>query len=142
MKSKFPDWVPGYIGIPFVDRGRDRDGCDCWGLARLVAREQFGVDLPSYNDGYVTVADAAEIARIIHREKQPWTEIPQGQEQSGDFVLLLIARQPIHVGVVTARPWMLHIEKGCDAVHARYDDIRWRGSKPRFYRWAGSAEAS
>lgn len=41
-------WTDQYIGIPYLDLGRDRAGCDCWGLHRLVVFEQTGLLLPEY----------------------------------------------------------------------------------------------
>ena len=35
------------IGIPFVDKGRDLNGCDCWGLV-MLAFARYGVELPNY----------------------------------------------------------------------------------------------
>lgn len=35
-----------FIGIKYVAGGRDHDGCDCYGLLRLVLLEMFAVSLP------------------------------------------------------------------------------------------------
>ena len=39
-----------YLSIPYKKQGRGWDGCDCYGLARLVIKEESGVDLPSFEE--------------------------------------------------------------------------------------------
>lgn len=41
-------WVGYYLGLPYKEKGRDRQGLDDWGLYRLVIAEQFGIALPSF----------------------------------------------------------------------------------------------
>ena len=40
---ELPDWVSAYVGLPFKEGGRHRDGLDCYGLLRLVINERFAV---------------------------------------------------------------------------------------------------
>lgn len=37
-----------YIDIPFKHKGRDFKGCDCFGLVRLIFKEERGIELPDY----------------------------------------------------------------------------------------------
>lgn len=37
-----------YINIPFKHRGRDFNGCDCFGLVRLIYEQERGILLPDY----------------------------------------------------------------------------------------------
>jgi cell wall-associated NlpC family hydrolase len=38
-----------YIGIPFVDKGSSLEACDCYGLVRLVYKEELQTTIPDFN---------------------------------------------------------------------------------------------
>ena len=57
-------WVSKYIGIPFVSNGRTMEGCDCYGLVRLVLHNEYGIYLPELSDNYtdaLNILDAQQI---------------------------------------------------------------------------------
>ena len=126
-----PPWAAGYVGIPFVDLGRDRAGCDCWGLVRLVLGEQAGVQLPSLATCYGSEANAAGVGDTVKAERRSgaWDLIEPGDERPFDVVEMSGAARvpgsgwvfgPLHVGVVVTSGWLLHAERGTAAVLARY----------------------
>ena len=126
-----PSWVAGYVGIPFLDLGRDRAGCDCWGLVRLVLAEQAGLELPSLATCYGSEANAAGVDDAIETERRSgaWDRIDAGNEQPFDVVEMSGASRvpgsgwmfgPLHVGVVVTSGWLLHVERGTAAVLTRY----------------------
>ncbi len=124
------------IGIPYLDRGRTPAGADCWGLA-VLAHALVGVELPAYADYQdVTRRERHELAAIINAHRSEWTEIPAGQEQPLDLVLLRVMGCPSHVGVVAGRGRMLTTERGGFAYIARYHSPRWQGRVEGFYRHA------
>jgi cell wall-associated NlpC family hydrolase len=134
--SKPPAWVAEYIGMRFRERGRDRAGCDCWGLVRLVLAERFGVEVPSYAGDYDTVGEQHRIAALITRHQPAWLPVDPGRERPGDVVLLRLHGLPVHVGVVAARGWMLHVEPKVDSVLERFDGLEWRNRVLGVYRHA------
>lgn len=138
MRECVPGWAAGYVGLPFRVGGRHRSGVDCWGLLVVVLQERFGLDVPVF-DGidFAGDRDRRSIAQFMAEHMDNWIEVPPGQEQPGDGILLRMMGHPIHVGVVVAKGWMLHIEEGIDACLERYDGPRWHRRVMGFYRYAG-----
>ena len=122
-----PEWVADYIGIPFVAKGRDREGCDCWGLVRLVLAERFGLDLPSYAEGYDSLEDVTAIVELIGgaQEEGAWQRVAAEEARAGDLAVLRGVPTP-HIGVLVAPGIMLHALQGAQASLARLSDQAWR----------------
>jgi cell wall-associated NlpC family hydrolase len=109
-------WVEKYVGIPFLDGGRDRRGLDCWGLVRLVYETECGILLPPY--GEISAAELNEVAHKVANEsnKEPW--VPTTDHQLFDVAVMHRRTAPIHVGLVAAlNPVrLLHIERATQSV--------------------------
>jgi cell wall-associated NlpC family hydrolase len=108
----------GYVGIPFVDGGRDRTGCDCWGLVRIVFADN-GIDLPSY--GEIAASEMLAIAREIGGaiSGDPWRRVDGDPRRAMDVAVMRRAgeasRVAIHVGVMLDARRLLHIELSKDS---------------------------
>jgi len=129
------DWG-SLVGIPWRERGRERTGCDCYGLVRLAYREGRSVELPSYADGYASVADNAGIHQLIEGGKVAWDAVSLGEERAWDVVLMTLAGTD-HVGLVIGPGLMLHMPAGSTSVIEPYTGIRFRERARRggFYRF-------
>src|SRR5512134_1374594 len=65
MSTQPPSWAGAYVGIPYLDHGAARSGCDCWGLVRLIYRERTRIELPSYAGDYAGEADSEGVGRCV-----------------------------------------------------------------------------
>jgi cell wall-associated NlpC family hydrolase len=127
--------VKNYIGIPFAEHGRDRGGCDCWGLVRLVQAERFGRRLPDLSQGYASSRDAANIASLYEMERLRWEALAaEASPEAGDVIVLRIAGAVRHVGLVAAPGTMLHILKNINSCLERYDRPLWKNRIEAVYR--------
>ena len=115
------NWAAEYVGIPFREHGRDRTGCDCWGLYRLAYGERFGVWL----EEYVCPAERAVQADTIRREAEFAAVVLPGQVQPGDAVFLRALGVVSHIGMVLGGGMMLHTRRGTDAAIEPYRRGRW-----------------
>jgi cell wall-associated NlpC family hydrolase len=108
-----PAWVEAYIGIPFKDRGRTREGLDCWGLVRLVLAEQYGVDLPSYEARYETTSDRVAVAKLFFQEatSSRWRRLTLAQAEPPDALTMTVLGVS-HVGLLVAPERFLHVLPG------------------------------
>ena len=119
-------WSNQYITIPFVEHGRERKGCDCWGLARVIYKEQLGIDLPTLLD-YKDTHDSHNIADLYENEHKEWEEIPLGQEKEFDILVFKILGLPTHIGVVINKGMMIHCEYGIGTHITEYTrEFQWR----------------
>ena len=105
-------WASGYVGLPFLWNGYDRDGIGCYGIVALVLREQFGVSLPRHDD----IADLLAAGSDVNVPDVPgWEEIPLSEAQAGDILHMHGMHNgqivPMHIGLFVSPRHVLHIEK-------------------------------
>ena len=119
-----------YIGIPFAERGRDRSGCDCWGLVRLVYRERHGIELPSFVADYRSTKDDG-IGNLITTESARW--LPVSEPQAGDLAVFR-GMGRWHIAYCLSASQVLHAQRGTDSM---ISDLPLSGYRlDGYYRWA------
>lgn len=140
-----PRWVEKYLGIPFKERGLTREGCDCWGLVRLILLEQMDLHLPEHPE----ISEGATLAKlrtIVAAAASPtWHEVVRGSECVYDVVLMRghvehaehKYQRPIHIGLVVVPGTLIHVEVGSNVSITDYRrDIRTKNRVHGFYRHA------
>lgn len=125
-------WWNDYVGIPYVEKGRDKNGLDCWGLVRLVYREQYNIDIPSFAEDYESY-DEKHIQELILIGKENWTKVDT--PEIGDAILLRINGLYMHVGVVISENQFIHVREGQDTVIERFDTGTWKHRVEGFYKY-------
>lgn len=120
-------WCNKYIGTPWREFGRAADGCDCWGLACLVYRNELGIELPSYAGAYTSAEERREIAALIGgATRSPLWHAAPGRPEEFDVAVFRRGQFASHVGIVVRPGLMLHMS-GEDC--AKIEDYRqplWR----------------
>jgi len=134
-------WANDYVGIPWLDGGRTRAGCDCYGLVRLVLAERFSIFVSAYDQFYVsTTEERQRIADTIQADKGPvgWKKLSEKADAiPGDVALFKIWGLPIHCGILFAPLEMLHVRRGCDAVPESMTNPLWNKRLEGVYRYGG-----
>lgn len=123
-----------YVGIPFADHGRDRRGCDCWGLVRLFYRDEFGIELSDLGPAYRDTTDADGMRRVHSDQLPQWRQVDD--PQPGDVALLAVMGAPVHVGILIDRERMLHAQRGTDAAVERITGPVWKNRLQGIFRHA------
>jgi probable lipoprotein NlpC len=115
-------WYDNYIGIPFVEKGRDDSGVDCWGLVRLVYANHLGIFLPSYIEAYESTLDRETLKDIIKTQAEYYWEEPKKPEEF-DVIMLRMHGLVTHMGIVTKPGHMIHCMHDINTTHERYDSL-------------------
>jgi cell wall-associated NlpC family hydrolase len=121
-------WTDKYIGIPYVNRGRDRaTGLDCWGLVCLVYEQELGITLPSYTDEYF--AEECDIwADVIatHKgESYRYEEVPLTSIQPFDILLFRVMGFVCHTSIAVNPSIMLHTLRPHNSALERFTSSKW-----------------
>jgi len=127
-------WVKKYIGIPFVSNGRTLAGCDCYGLVRLVLRNEYGIELPELTDNYADALNVRETARLF-AEKRPVLaaeKITGPQEKA--VVVITEHGVPAHIGIAAGGGYILHTGIKTGSVCQRETHPGLRGRIEGYYR--------
>lgn len=114
-------WSNKYVKIPFVEKGRDFNGCDCWGLAKLIYEKETGLILPSFLE-YENTKDIRAISKMI-RENQfgnDWVKI-KDDVQPLDVLVFRMMGAVAHVGIVVKKGLMIHCQKDINTTHEEYN---------------------
>jgi cell wall-associated NlpC family hydrolase len=128
-----------YIGVRFIDGGRDFDGFDCWGLVKTYYREERNIDLPEFN---ISSSDAKSINKNMTSEAnlKKWVAVEKINIQMGDVITMsLSSRHPdfvTHVGVFIGGGKFLHTIEGQTSTISNMISPMWNQRIRGFYRWA------
>jgi cell wall-associated NlpC family hydrolase len=83
-----------YIGIPFVDRGDQFTGADCYGLLRLFYREELGI---SIMDPHISCRETGKVfSQYLVEVRRHWVEVTE----PGEFCGVAMATDPKLPGIV------------------------------------------
>lgn len=127
-------WYERYVNVPFLDKGRDENGADCWGLASVIYKNELKITLPDYLEFYENTNEREKLSALISSESQShWISVKEPKEF--DVVVLNMRGVPMHVGIVTKPNHMIHCARGIGTTHEHYGTARWKHKVMGFYRW-------
>jgi predicted phage tail protein len=128
-----------YVGIPYEDRGRDFSGVDCWGLARLIYKNEYNIDLPSFKSDYETSDDAPRLRELIAQYKEGWEKVQEPSE--GDLVLFRILGSESHIGVAISSTHFIHSRDGRDSAVESFASAKWKTRIVGYFKYTENKSA-
>jgi hypothetical protein len=131
-------WHNKYIGIPFLDKGRDTNGIDCWGLVRLVYKQEYNIDLPNFSTNY-EADDAEQMKDLLAQYKEGWEKIDTPTE--GCVVLFNILGVESHMGIAVSSTHFLHARDRRDSAIESFDSVGWKNRITGFYKYSENKSA-
>jgi hypothetical protein len=125
-------WWNDYISLKYLKKGRDKDGIDCWGLVKLIYKEQYNIELPSFAEEY-EAEQQTKIEQLIALGKEGWEKIET--PTIGDVALLRVNGLFMHVGVVVSPNQFIHVSEHTNTTIERFDTGIWKHRVEGFYRY-------
>jgi hypothetical protein len=127
-----------YIGIPYVSKGRDRNGVDCYGIIYLAFKEERGIDLPSWNAEYEN-ARRTSFDKVVSKSSlfDQWEKVEHPTEWDvGLFRMGGLFHAVLCIDTYGSR--MMHISSGTKFVCIdRIDSMVFKDRYKEWYRYVG-----
>ena len=107
LKMKHKEFVRRSLQVPFVEKGRDFEGWDCWGLVYCYFKQVKRILLPEYLD-YSSTTEYRQLKRLINQAKPAWIVVDEPEQ--GDVAIFNLSGYPTHVALVMDKRNALHAE--------------------------------
>lgn len=121
-----------YIGLTYKEKGRTLPELDCYGLVRLIYKQELNIDLPSFEDSY-EISEEARLQELLAQQKEGWEQT--AEPIAGDIVLFRIMGYESHVGVMVSADEFIHIRKNVNSVKESIHNAMWKKRVVGFYRY-------
>jgi hypothetical protein len=122
-----------YVGIPYLKKGRDIEGLDCYGLVRLIYKNELNIDLPSFTSDY-SAGDNERIEELIAQYKEGWEEVQE--PVVGDIIVFKVMGQEAHVGLIVSPGYFIHCRENQDSAIESLNSHKWNRRITGFFRYS------
>lgn len=114
------EWTQKYVGIPFASGGRTEKGCDCYGLIRLILRNEYSIQLPSLMIDDYHALDANETKPLFEKYVPViCAEKISAPEEKSVCLVRTTAGLLTHVGIYAGDGFIIHSRNKTGAVCER-----------------------
>jgi cell wall-associated NlpC family hydrolase len=127
-------WVKKYIGIPFASNGRGREGCDCYGLCRLVLASELGRHLPELSNDYTDALNVRETAALFEKNMPVLLAERTEAPEEGSVVIIRERGRLCHMGMYAGDGYILHMKAETGSVCQRASHPGLAGRIEGYYR--------
>ena len=126
--------ISKFVGIPFVSKGRNFNGCDCYGLVKLYYKEILNIDIPE------TIITAEQprrtFANYLNEISKNWTATTPAKN-----VVVAMSVNAEHPNLVTHFAVMIDDKRFIDTREnmssylTSIDDEKIKNQIKGFYKW-------
>lgn len=122
-----------YIGIPYKNKGRNSTGSDCWGLVRLVYKSEYGIELLSFSNDYISSEEGEKVKEVVQKGKDLFEAVEKDNPEYGDIIVFNMKGNPCHVGIYVGDQKVLHVLRGTECLVERLSSHRLKGRVEGYY---------
>ncbi len=128
-----------FLQVPFKHAGRSMDGCDCWGIVKLIYKDLYNIDLIDFEGSteYDTNWYAKGDDIIIQNYYKQWEIIQNKDVLPYDMVFFKNNHGVTnHIGLVLSKRRFIHCSKAGTIV-SKLSDEKWDSRIENYYRFRG-----